>query len=160
QETAQARGRELEGANRELEQVNRQLQQRAGELDKANISLDFSLGFAEHYGFRNSYGVPFRPFDLSTSTTNNVLEIPLAIMDTTFHTYLKTPRKDIANLIIDFLDGNKQGKLISILWHNKFFTSYKFKGYLAIYKTMLEYFEQENIRPIDQSEILGAYSNK
>ncbi|MBL4624873.1 MAG: hypothetical protein JKY42_07010, partial [Flavobacteriales bacterium] len=35
------------------------------ELDKARISLDFSLGFAEHYGFRNSYGVPFRPFDLS-----------------------------------------------------------------------------------------------
>ncbi len=39
QEAAQARGRELEGANRELEQVNQQLQQRAGELDQANTAL-------------------------------------------------------------------------------------------------------------------------
>lgn len=39
QEAAQARGREMEGANRELEQLNRQLQQRAGELDQANTAL-------------------------------------------------------------------------------------------------------------------------
>jgi hypothetical protein len=129
------------------------------ELDNANIDLDFSLGFAEHYGFRNSYGVPFHPFDLATKKTNKVLEVPLAIMDTTFHTYLKTPRKDIANLMIDFLDENKNGKLLSVLWHNKFFTSYKFEGYLTIYKTMLAYFKQEGINPVDQNEIAETFKN-
>ncbi len=32
-------------------------------IDSSKIRLDASLGFAEQHGFRNSYGLPFRPYD-------------------------------------------------------------------------------------------------
>ena len=126
-------------------------------LQHSKIKIDFSLGFAEQFGFRNSYGLPFKPFNLKSNKPFNFLEVPLHIMDTTFHTYLKTKKKVTKNLIIDFLDKNKSEKILSILWHNKFFTPYKFNGYLNIYQTILKYFKEEKIMPINQKEILNSY---
>ena len=34
------------------------------EIEAAGLKTDASLGFAEHIGFRNSYGLPFVPFDM------------------------------------------------------------------------------------------------
>ncbi len=59
-------------------------------IEDAGIKLDCTLGFAEGPGFRNSYGMPYRPYNLKERRAFNFVECPLNIMDTTFHHYKKS----------------------------------------------------------------------
>ncbi|UOR07491.1 hypothetical protein MUN82_10430 [Hymenobacter aerilatus] len=84
-------------------------------LSTYNFDYDSTLGFAEHFGFRNSYCLPFYPFNFTADSfehdppqiklfsvgsqphdyttlnsknsiqTSRFLEIPLNVMDTTLH---------------------------------------------------------------------------
>lgn len=127
-------------------------------LEESGLELDASLGFAEHYGFRNGYGYPFHPFNISKSDKYSFLEVPLTIMDGTFQRYMNIPVEKTADEIINFLETNNQNALLSILWHNTFFSNYKYKGYLAEYKKILGYLRDSKFRNINQSEIIKEFS--
>lgn len=126
-------------------------------LEKSGFKLDSSLGFAEMIGFRNNYGLPFRPFDIEQKREFDLVEVPLNIMDTTFFHYLNLPVTQVKNHCLDFLEKNKADSIITILWHNNFFTGYKFKGYLEAYKTILSWMRDNKIRSVSQQEIIWQY---
>ena len=102
--------------------------------ENAGIKLDCSLGFPETIGFRNCFGQPFKPFNLKTKKTFDLIETPLNIMDATFYNHLKIHPRKAQQSVFDFLDKHKENCIISILWHNKYFTNYKYKGFLDVYK--------------------------
>ncbi len=129
------------------------------EIESSKIQLDTSLGFAERYGFRNSYGLPFRPYDLKHQQSHNFLEVPLNVMDTTFMIYMKIPSGKTSYSIIDFIEKNKTNCVLSILWHNNYFTNYKFGGYLNEYKKILLYLIEANIKSITPEGIIKEYYN-
>ncbi|GAB4375097.1 MAG: polysaccharide deacetylase family protein [Salibacteraceae bacterium] len=128
------------------------------DVDQAQLPLDFSLGFAEQYGYRNSYALPFKPYNFRIGQPTNCLFVPLTVMDTTNWTYRKQPMAAMKTEIIDLMDAHRQNALISILWHNNYFTDLKFNGYLEVYKLILDYCRQNRILPITQGEILEKYS--
>ncbi|GAB3848181.1 polysaccharide deacetylase family protein [Hymenobacter terrigena] len=85
---------------------------------------DSTLGFAEHFGFRNSYCHPFYPFDFATGTAHNFLEIPLNVMDATLHhpNYLQLQAEDILPALRPMLVEIEQfGGVLTLLWHNDHF---------------------------------------
>lgn len=129
------------------------LPQAYSEIEMAGLETDASLGFAEHYGFRNSYGYPFHPYNTEKNQAYSFLEIPLNVMDGTFQRYMKIPVNETANLIIRFMEENAQNALISILWHNTFFSSYKYKGYLDEYKKVLDYLYQNKFNCLSLDQI-------
>ena len=55
------------------------------EMEEAELAMDVSFGFAEHYGFRTGFGLPFQPFNPITQKASSFLEVPLNLMDGTFH---------------------------------------------------------------------------
>jgi hypothetical protein len=130
------------------------------EIEKSGLKLDASLGFAEHYGFRNSYGYPFQPYNIETENNFSFLEVPLNVMDGTLQRYLKIPVNKTADTVIDFLELNKENSLISILWHNTFFSNYKYKGYLQEYKKILAYLYEMKFENINQNEIIDQFKWK
>lgn len=127
------------------------------DLEDSNLLMDSSLGFAEHPGWRNSFSQPFRPFLIEQKKEASFVEVPLAIMDTTFRTYLKWKPERIENWVVDFIDNNKNGACFGVLWHNKFFTPYKFRGYLRIYKTIIKLMQENQIKSIQPQEIIDLY---
>lgn len=130
------------------------------DIENSGLQLDASLGFAEHYGFRNSYGYPFHPFNFEQEKPFSFLEVPLNIMDGTFQRYMNLPVHKTADTIIAFLESNRKNCLLSILWHNTFFTNYKYKGYLKEYKKILLYLYENKFQNINQSEILLTFKWK
>ena len=93
-------------------------------VDSVGFEHDSTLGFAEHFGFRNSYCHPFYPFNFATSTEHGFLEIPLNVMDTTLHhpNYLQLRANEILPAIRPMLtEIEKFGGVASILWHNDHF---------------------------------------
>jgi hypothetical protein len=127
------------------------------ELDEAKILFDSSLGFAERFGFRNSYGLPFRPFDIEKQTAFNFVETPMNIMDGTLKRYMSIPLHQTAKRMIDFIENNLTDTIISIVWHNTYFTNYKYSGYLQEYKKVLLYLHEMKIKFITPQEIIDEY---
>lgn len=123
-------------------------------LEKSHLLLDFSLGFGRMYGHRNSYARPVVPFSIENSRAYSFLEVPLQIMDTTFKYYHKFTARKAQNLIIDFLDAHRHDSVISILWHNDMFSTIKNRGWLQLYKTLLEYAHQHQMSSVTQKELL------
>jgi hypothetical protein len=128
------------------------------QIESSGIKLDASVGFAEEIGFRNSYGLPFNPFDFQAKKAFSFIEVPLHIMDRTFFQYKKSGVKEAEKDILKFFEKNKENCVLSVLWHNNFFTDYKFNGYLDLYKTILAYIKDNNFKTISQNEIIQNYS--
>lgn len=129
-------------------------------VEAGGLRIDASAGFAEEPGFRNSYGLPFQPFNFTTKEPYQFIEVPLHIMDRTYFQYKKWSSEKAGKDIIDFFEKHRQNCVISVLWHNNFFTNYKFRGYPQLYKTILAYIHDNNLCTITQQEIIEQYKLK
>jgi hypothetical protein len=121
-------------------------------ISNSPIEFDCSLGFAEHYGFRNSFGMAFQPYDIKNERPYDFVEAPLHFMDGTFSGYMGYEISSIANLVIQFYERNSLNCDLSILWHNTHFSMYKYGGYLQEYKKILAFLYEaklENVSPIE-----------
>ena len=126
-------------------------------LSSSPIKLDASLGFSEHFGFRNSFGDAFVPFDIQSDRYFDFVEVPLTLMDMTFKNYLKLPIEKTAPTIIDFIENHSQNCVISLLWHNTFYTNFKFGDYLRVYKEIAKYIVEKRFTTVTGSELLKEY---
>ncbi|MBT3208566.1 MAG: hypothetical protein HN704_02285 [Bacteroidetes bacterium] len=124
-------------------------------LSDSIVNFDASLGFAERYGFRNSYGNAFQPFNISEMKPYNFIIAPLNFMDGTFHRYMKIDTNRIGNIIIDFFEKNKYNCLFSLLWHNTYFTNYKYNSFIKEYKKTLLYIYENKIECVTPQEIIN-----
>ncbi len=126
-------------------------------MEKAGVQLDASLGFAEQFGFRNSYGLPFSPYDFEKKRAMNLVVTPLNIMDGTMEHYMKMPQSEIAKTVISFLENNRKDAILSILWHNREFSPFRFEAYLGIYKQVLTYLHETKMPTVTASEIVEMF---
>ncbi len=124
------------------------------EISNSNLQFDASMGFVERYGFRNSYGNAFQPYNIFKKRPYDFVEAPLNFMDGTFHKYMKVNPDHIGNLIIEFYERNKYNCLFSLLWHNTYFTNYKYNSYLKEYKKVLSYIYENKINCLKPQEIV------
>ncbi len=110
----------------------------------AGFSYDTSLGWQEKAGFRTGTSLPFRPYDPVRKRAFQLIELPLALMDTyvmgqgDVEVAIKAGRR-IAKLICDV------GGLININWHTETHCSkYIFLNYLTGLKNILEPLLKDN----------------
>lgn len=127
------------------------------QIEKSGLEVDASLGFAEQIGFRNSYGQPFHPFNLKERKPYSFVEVPLNVMDGTLHRYMGVPLEQTSEVIIDFFEKSKFDCVLSLLWHNTYFTDFKFGGYLKVYKEILGYLHEQKFECISSEEIIRKY---
>lgn len=126
-------------------------------IEAAGLKTDASLGFAEHIGFRNSYGLPFTPFDMENDRPYGFVEIPLNVMDGTITQYMGIRQEDALNCIQNFIDDQSVPVLISILWHNNELTDYFYRGMNRVYWQIAEVIKKRGGRLIMPDEIFNQY---
>lgn len=125
-------------------------------LEANGIKLDTTLGYTESMGFRNSYGLPFMPFNLKEKRVFNLVEVPQLVMDRTFFRD-RLPVTEIKREIISLFENNKSNCVFTINWHNNFFTGLKYNGYLPLYRDLLIYFKENGVQHTTQKDILNEY---
>lgn len=121
-------------------------------LENAGIEIDTSLGYSEQFGFRNNYGLPFHPFDLTENRVLKTLEVPMHVMDRTFFN-LKISSSAAAELVLKWMNENKENTLFTINWHNNFFTNLKYKGYKEFYGQILRFFQENKMKCYTPDEL-------
>lgn len=107
----------------------------------SGIKHDYTLGYADDWGFRAGTCVPFYYYNLVENKSTDLLLHPNIIMEGTFKHYLKYPvKKSIAEIekAIDEVFG-VSGVFIS-LWHNESLSENKnWKNWSTVYLKMVEY---------------------
>lgn len=106
-------------------------------LLRANITADYSMGYADEIGFRASIALPFRWYNIENETITDLLIYPFQAMDVTLKEYLKLS-PEAALLALNKIKKeiqNVDGQLIT-LWHNSSFGE-DWNGWAEIYDKLM-----------------------
>lgn len=123
-------------------------------LERGGILLDSSLGFAEEIGYRNGYALPVNPFHVKERRPCTFLEVPLHIMDSTLKFYRKMDPAHASEAMFAFLEKHRQDALLTVLWHNNYFFDYRDRGWLQLYKDLLDYIRSNDMEALNPQELL------
>lgn len=130
-------------------------------IEDSGLHYDSSLGFAEHIGFRNGFCHPYQPFNFKENKAFRHIEIPLNLMDTTLRDsgYMGLDDDQVINEKIDRLidEVKKFNGVISILWHNPYFTNQKFKGWRDRFIQLIKKLKEHNSRFLTGQQIAKIY---
>ena len=66
-------------------------------------------------------------------------------MDRTFHKYMDIEVDGIGDRIINMYEKNPKNCDISLLWHNNYFTDYKYGSFIKEYKKVVEFIYESKI---------------
>ncbi|MCB9208122.1 MAG: polysaccharide deacetylase family protein [Ignavibacteriales bacterium] len=125
-------------------------------LEKLGIEYDSSLGFFDNIGWRNSYSLPFKPYDFENDRMINVWELPLTVMDITLFEYQNLDLSAAKNEIDEIINVcEKYGGLFTLLWHNSNFDESINPGITNFYENILKSLNQMNIQNITGKEIIS-----
>lgn len=106
-------------------------------LHQAGFMYDSTLGYADCAGFRNGMCHPFKPFDLETGSTIDIIEIPLMVMDASmFYNHMRLDAASAWELVKSMIDTvEKLNGTLTVLWHN----TYMRGDHLKVYTKILDY---------------------
>ncbi|UOG76746.1 hypothetical protein MTX78_09125 [Hymenobacter tibetensis] len=130
---------------------------------EAGFAYDSTLGFAEHFGFRNSYCLPFRPFDFTQGRACTFLEIPLNVMDATLHhpNYLQlAPHEILPALLPMFQEIERFGGVCTLLWHNDHFDPANETTGPRQFAELMQYLRSRNTAFVNGRDILQELGNR
>ena len=131
-------------------------------LKLSGLGYDSTLGFAEAPGFRNSYCHPFYMYNITSGVISDVIEIPLTVMDVTFEKgYLNAGKEEALKLMKElFGEIKKFNGCMTLLWHNTFFSDYKFSGWREIYCRFIEFAGENGAFITRGSEIYNIFKSR
>jgi len=131
-------------------------------LEQAGIKYDSSLGYWEHIGYRAGTSFPFYPFNIKENRPFQVLEIPLAVMDTTLlsknamNLNVFSARLRLSDLISRSAAYNS---LLTLLWHNNTFDKIDYPGWGGLYWRTINNAKKRNARITDLKSIYEEWVN-
>jgi len=129
-------------------------------VEDAGFTYDTSLAFAEHEGFRCGASFPFHPYHLDEERPLRLLELPLAIMDTSLmgpqYRALDAAGAERAcrNLLARVRAG---GGGVAILWHHNRFDRRSARGYDDVYWRLVEWARAEGALVTSAGEIVRRW---
>ncbi len=110
-------------------------------LTAADITEDYTMGYASQVGFRASTCTPFFFYDLDLETECKLKVFPFALMDGTLREYMKLSPGEATDKAKSLIDEVKKvnGMFIS-LWHNHTLSNQgDWEGWLPVYEEIIKY---------------------
>lgn len=131
-----------------------------GFVEQAGFAYDSSLAFAEHEGFRCGTSFPFRPYDLAHERPLTVVELPLAVMDTSL---LEPQYRHLAAAAAEQACRDVLGRVgasgggVAVLWHNNRFDRRSARGYDDVYWGLVERATAEGAFVGSAGQVVGRW---
>jgi len=129
-------------------------------VEEAGFTYDTSLAFAEHEGFRCGASFPFHPYHLDEERPLRLLELPLALMDTSLmgRRYRALDAAGAERAGRDLLSRVRAGGGgVAILWHNNRFDRRSARGYDEVYWRLVEWAQAEGGLVTSAGEIVRRW---
>jgi glycosyltransferase involved in cell wall biosynthesis len=108
-------------------------------LEEAGVEYDASLGWAETPGFAAGIARPYHPWLMGEERAARLRLVPLAVMDTTLHSYLRLGPAEARDRALAVLGAVRAaGGGACLLWHNTYFADDRAPGYGALWEDLLD----------------------
>jgi hypothetical protein len=109
-------------------------------LSELDITEDYSMGYSSHVGFRAGTSTPFHFFDLKSEQETSLVIYPFQVMDRTLKDYMNMQPAEATQKINEMIDEVRavNGTFISIFHNETFSDAGEWKGWLEVYKKLLE----------------------
>jgi hypothetical protein len=130
------------------------------DVTAAGFEYDSSIAFAECPGFAAGLARPFRPYDRERDRPLKLLEIPLAVMDTTLLSprYLGLAVEDGRKLALEVLEVVRRWEgAAAVLWHNDNLPPNTAGGYDTLFPEIVEQARECRGSVAPLGEIAGAW---
>ena len=117
-----------------------------GVLEDCNIKYDTTIGFSEHIGFRRGICFPFYLWNFQKNEISSVIEFPLLVMDGSLANkkYMGISIDESLAKVSELIDEvRKFDGVFTVLWHNTYFSDYKYTGWRDVYDDILNYCNQK-----------------
>ena len=110
-------------------------------LIELGMENDYSMGFADHTGFRAGTCSPFYFFDLETENITSLRVWPFAVMDRSLKKYMNLDQEQSLKKMNSLIDTvYHAGGLFISLWHNDSLSNYgEWEGWRRVYENMIGY---------------------
>ncbi len=110
------------------------------QLIKANIKEDYSMGYADHIGFRAGTSLPFFWYDLQEEKITDLLVHPFCVMDVSLKKYMKLSPEQAENKLNTLVNSlREQNGQCTSLWHNSSVSnSNSWEGWRSVYRKFVQ----------------------
>lgn len=106
----------------------------------AGLRYDTSLAYRDFIGFRAGICYPFHPFDLKNGTKEELLEIPLVVMDGALFDREALEPEEAWQRVLPLLETLWEHEgAYCIVWHQRVFCSQDFPHWAQLYKKILDW---------------------
>jgi peptidoglycan/xylan/chitin deacetylase (PgdA/CDA1 family) len=129
-------------------------------LDEAGFLYDTSLGYAEQEGFRNGCSFPFHPYDIANERPLRLVELPLAIMDSTLQEqhYRGLSAADALPAALAVLERVRAGGgAVSVLWHQNRFDEFLGLGYGDVYWQLVRWAKEHDAACVTAESVVRRW---
>jgi hypothetical protein len=126
----------------------------------AGFDYDSTLGFAEEPGFAAGIARPFRPYDRARDRPLDLVEVPLAVMDTTLLSprYLGLSAALGRQRALTALEPLRRwGGAAALLWHNDNLPPNVAGGYATLYPELIDWIRAAGGRVATLAEIVDDW---
>ena len=102
---------------------------------------DYSMGYADHSGFRAGTSFPFYFFDLDSNEQKDYLIFPFAYLDNAYKDYMKVDPETALNDVEQLMNRVKDvGGVFMCIWHNHSISNKgEWKGWLTVLQNTVEW---------------------
>jgi hypothetical protein len=109
-------------------------------LIAAGITEDYSMGYGSINGFRASYCLPYKWYDLKKEEITSLTIYPFCYMEAnSYYEQHYSPKQALTELEHYYKKTKEVNGLLITIWHNHFLgTDKMFKGWREAYKTIIE----------------------
>ena len=129
-------------------------------LEQAGFVYDSSLAFAEQEGYRCGCSFPFHPYDLTHERPLRLIELPLAVMDSTLQEqrYRGLDASEALSASLAVLERARlSGGAAAVLWHQNRFDERLGAGYGDVYWRILDWVRDHGGRAGSAAEIVHGW---
>ena len=131
---------------------------------------EYSMGFAEHVGFRSGTARSHNWFDLLSNQSTDLIIHPFAYMDGTLREYMNLSQDESKTMIRQLFDEVKRyGGDFIFIWHNETIGDYgNWKGWSDVLdftfillnlfrEDVIKFFVEDWINNFDKSDLISEY---
>ena len=101
---------------------------------EVGFKYDASFGYRRDVGFRENKIIPFKPF----GDEDDFLVIPTTIMDSALFYKYPSPETAWRRILEIFKYAEKNGALVTVLWHQRVFNENEFPDWSRIYEKIIQ----------------------